>query len=233
MMVPDEEVGFVEPAALYLFSSSSSIVEFVVPEEEMRQLNDFCAMCQEQVEGRLLEFNSQLGRYQSREDRLIVEPFNETSEHHVDPVAAAWAGTDVTDDAIMALTEFDIPTWEHTHSVIMPAMCLLLLASFEEKTLKWLCLRLSPYEKTDRINNIRNNKINEYMKFLAEECALSFTEPPEATIVRKQFRQVRNAFAHGDWEDIEPVLTELSLPDAFWAVSELFRVIEAAKYPDR
>jgi hypothetical protein len=193
----------------YLFHTTSAVVEFVVIEEEIAQLNDFCVAFTESVERKMSELSdlardAARGKLETREG----DPFSVTPE-------------DVAFGA-----EWQLDSWRDTYEFIAPATCLLLLSCFTEKSLRWLC---------DQIGDCREvktrgaqSKIAAYLIFLRENCKLDFEEPTETSVIREQCRELRNYFAHGEWDACRRVVRDVSVPAAFSSVTRLFEVIESA-----
>ena len=202
------------PAANYLFETQSASIEFVVVATEFAQLNDYCVLCLEQTLGKLNELRGQLGNYKTGREPVI------------DPTYG-----DVTRDAIWWLSDFEIPSWEENYHFMAKAMCLILLSFFTEKSLKSLCTAFAPGGKSPKRKG-GESKIGAHIRFLKEECSFDFAEPQAFIDVREECREIRNSFAHGDWDDIKAKVSGTNLAKAFHAIANLFYIIESKAYPD-
>jgi len=120
-----------------------------------------------------------------------------------------------------------IPGWEDNVATFMRASPLILLASFTEWGLKHLVSNLFGHvpKKTDRsMSDIR---------FLLDHLVrsgLMLDEPESLLAPIGTFREVRNNFAHGNWDSLTEQLQGICLRDAFVGVSNLFEAIEEAAW---
>ena len=189
------------PDVAYLFQSESSVIEFVVIDEEMAQLNDYCCLCADATATKI----SGLTKLADDIDAGRIK---------------AWCDFDV----VHPIRDIQLPHWANSHQVLVPGMSLLLLAAFLEKSLCWLAER--PHDKP----TFRKGKprVLGYIEFLQGKCGLAFEVPPETDKALELFRVLRNAFAHGDWEDFQQRLQGVDLTRVFGAVAALFRQIENA-----
>jgi hypothetical protein len=196
----------------YLFSSAHGRVEFVIIEEEMSQLNDFCVLLLDSPRERLSYEAQSLERFTSGKEQVI------------DPELG-----DVTEDVIMGLEDIVIPTWRDTVDFVSRATTLILLHVFTEKSLKHLCLSFTPDNpaKPPR-QSARQSKIDTYLNFLSQNCGFIFEEPSTGRELRTAIARIRNAFAHGDWEAVRRDIRQLSITDAFRTATELFQKLESA-----
>ena len=194
-----------DPDVAYLFQSESSVVEFVVIDEEMGQLNDYCCLCADATATKV----SKLTKLADDIDAGRIE-----------------APPDF--DVVYSIKDIQIPQWANSHQILVPGMSLLLLAAFLEKSLGWLADRLA--ERPDDKPVFRNgkSKILGYIEFLQGKCGLAFEVPPETDKAMELFPVLRNAFASGDWDDFEQRLHCVDLTRVFGAVTALFRQIENA-----
>jgi hypothetical protein len=201
-------------APAYLFRTQSARTEFVIIEEEFWQLNDYCVLCLTQTLNKLDGLRSELGKYKASKEPIV------------DPTYG-----DITQDLIWGLAEVQIPAWEENYHFTARAMCLILLSFFTEKSLKSLCVAFAPEGKAPKQKK-GESKTRSYIRFLGEECGFDFMEPQESVAVREKCREIRNSFAHGDWDDIKAAVSDTNLPEAFCAVASLFHIIESEAYPD-
>lgn len=194
----------------YLFQSSTLRMEFVEIAEELEELNDYCVASQDATAGILQKYEQTQQRIDSG-DRITDAP----------------PDADFTvDDVQMGLIDFTIPKWQRINQFISHATTLLLLHVFVERSLKALCLALSPSEHK-RAKQLRGmSKIDSYLSFLKESCSLTFEEPAESEELRNAIRRIRNDFAHGDWEKVEIACKEIGLCKSFSVSTRLFEAIE-------
>ena len=211
-LVEYEVVGgaYVAPPS-YIFQSQSRLVDFVVIQEEMEQLHAYCYLCMDSINAKINQLNQELASYRS--GRKVIE----------DPVIG-----EVTSLVIDGLTEVEIPMWSDSQVFLIRAMCLLLLSSFVERSLKSLCLSFSPSGAKFKQSNNSISKVAAYIGYLQYGCGLTFEEPANAASVREKCRKIRNDFAHGDWDEVRIGIKTQSLRGAFEACSLLFREIENA-----
>lgn len=189
----------------YLFQSESDVVEFTVIEEEMQELNEFCHRCDEAA----------IAKIDEASDLTVVDP--NTGERD-----EGW--TDF-------MRESEGLRWTAVQEVLVAGMILGLLFAFTEKSLKWLCERLSPEDFDLRTKRIQGAKIEGYVGILQEECGLAFSVPEEFEEAKRVARPLRNKFTHGDWDTFGDSVGDVDLSLAFRAVSALFAQIEEVAYP--
>jgi hypothetical protein len=199
------------PVKDYLFHSSDGLITFVVIEEEMAQLNDYCLLCLNGVSKRISELGQEYRELQSGERRIVDPDFG-----------------DATTDAAWYISDVELLRWQDTQEFLVQAMCLLLMSAFTEKSLKSLCsdFALSSSVHPKMIKG--QSKTSSYLHFLRESCNLTFDEPRESLAIRERCRRLRNSFAHGEWEDVRQEVAQISLQRAFFATTTLFQSIEKA-----
>ena len=196
----------------YLFKTVCGTVEFTMIAEEMEQLHEFCVLCQNSLSRTVATLKQDLVTYREHRKRVVVEDIG-----------------DVTEDAMMGLEDFEIPTWEDCERFLMPAMCLIMVSAFVEKSLKTLCLTFAPAGQAVGREKRAGGIILGLISFLQEQCGFRFIEPAESSAARNECRQIRNSFAHGDWHAVRSVVGRISLKEAFRSASQLFAVIEEGK----
>lgn len=198
----------------YLFSTKSGRIEFVIIETEFSQLNDYCVLSLSETFKKLEELKSDLLELKSSGKRVIEPDYG-----------------DLTSDIIWVIEDIEIPTWDDNYRFVAKAMCFVLLSIFTEKSLKSLCDAFTPKKINARLPRGGLSKINLYLKFLIEECSFIIIEPQEFKEVRENCRKIRNAFAHGDWDDVRNEVDATGLVSSFKSVANLFELIEDAVYP--
>jgi len=197
------------PCEPYLFRSRVGRVEFISLEEEMTQLNDFCVILLDETERRLNKHRKDLADLAS--GRTIAE--------HPE-------SGDISDDVIQGLADHLIPTWEDTRSFVARATVLILLSVFTEKALRSLCESLKPPESGVPRQVKGLGKIDSYLSFLRTVCHLDFDEPERISDLRKTTTRIRNAFAHGEWDETRNEIREVSISAAFMTITELLERVE-------
>lgn len=206
-----EDVGedyVVSPS--YLFQTESCLVDFVVIQEELEQLHDYCLLCTNAAAAKLRDLDRELIGY--KRGKIVA-----------DEVIG-----DITPEVIDGLEHFQIPQWQDTQSFLVTAMCLVLVSALLERGLKMLCTSFAPSGKIPPKEKKGVSKVETYIGFLQNECKLNFREPDSSIHIREDFRKIRNNFAHGDWDNVRRDVPDCSLRAAFEAFSALFSEIEMA-----
>ncbi|MCO7227547.1 hypothetical protein [Pleionea sp. CnH1-48] len=118
--------------------------------------------------------------------------------------------------------------WEYNVDVIAKCTVLVVMTSFVEwglkRVLKELAETIPP--KTDR----GVSDIGHYINYLKTELLSNWEVSPGTLSTLDSLRRLRNKFAHGEWDAVEPLLEELLFKDTFSAVSCLFRTIEESAW---
>ncbi len=205
------EDGEVEVVDDYLFRPERVSNEFWMIAEELAQLNDYCVLSLQEVDAKCRDIlkdieDLELGKAEAHEK---------------------WQG--FTSEALMQLEE-ERDIWRDTQNFLTRTSCLVLLLSFTERCLKYLCIRLGP-NSTKKVKRIKDkSSIASYMCYLQETCEIPFEEPKEFQYIEQTAREIRNQFAHGDWDELRISGIEIHLKKAFTAVATLFSVIEDASW---
>lgn len=186
----------------------SSTVEFVVIEEDMAQLNDFACEFIKAAQSRVHQLDDQK---RCGEGGM----FSDFDGEWVDVSAK-----EVREGAAMQLD-----LWRDTSEFLARANCLILLACFTEKSLVWLCQRMGSSVPRPKGGQ---SKVAACVEYLKGHCRLNFDEPQESIEARDRCREVRNAFAHGEWDKCRDAVGSIDLSNAFAAVASLFYAIEKA-----
>lgn len=194
----------------YLFQTETGTVEFVVIAEEMEQLYDFWVLCEE---------SSRFKLNQTVQDHAALNKITTVLEE------------DYLDQDIVSnyLREVELPKWSAINGWLVHAMCVLLLSSLVERSLKWLCMSFSPHGTKFNFHKGSRSKTAAYIDFLRHGCGMVFEEPADLASIREDCRILRNGFAHGDWDTVQTKINAQFLRDAFEAYSMLFREIESAR----
>lgn len=213
LLLSDEQFILAETASVepYLFTTIKGRAEFVIIQEEMEELNDYCVISGNAVKAILKRKQKAYQKYLSGHERAIHPDFGE-----------------LTDEVISGLEEIVIPKWETIYSFMHQTTSLLLLHTFTERALKGLCDSLAPDGAPTVKQQKGKSKIDSFLYYLSEVCNLQFIEPKGTRSIRDQVRHVRNCFAHGDWDDLERTAQKINLRRAFLLTSALFREIELA-----
>jgi hypothetical protein len=173
-----------DPSCFYLFQSASGLIEFVVIESEMEELNDYCAASIQAIETILAQHDKERTSIVNDGVRIEHEDYG-----------------DITDDVLQGIEEFTIPKWQEIRSFITHAICLLLLHTLLEKNLK--CMVMAYGKSTDgRLKTNGMSKVDAYLNHLRDERGIEFEEAHKSSELRTKVRSIRNAFAHGDWEEV-------------------------------
>lgn len=211
-LVEYELVGeeYIKPPS-YVFQSQFGLVDFIIIQEEMEQLHEYCFLCLESTTSKL--------------NGLVrnLEDYSTGAKVAEDPEMG-----DITLLVVDGLREFEIPRWSETQAFLVNAMCLLLLSSLAERSLKSLCISLSPAGINFKHPNKSMSKTAAYIFYLQHSCGLAFEEPADAASVRENCRVMRNDFAHGDWDAVRTNINAQPLRKAFEAYAILFEKIESA-----
>ena len=64
------------------------------------------------------------------------------------------------------------------------------------------------------------------LRYLIEEAGFDLADTTPLSPLLDRCRQIRNDFAHGDWENVQDAIQEINLVSAFGAASDLFTQIE-------
>lgn len=192
----------------YLFISNQNRTEFVVIEEDMAQLNDFCVHFLEATQAKVSEL-----------DQRFKHGKGGTFEG-IDGEEIGLTDDDVRDGAAM-----ELDAWQDTGDFLARANCLLLLACFAEKSLVHLCKELGG--KVPRPKG-GQSKVDACLEYLRTDCGLTFEDPEDSLKVRELCRKIRNAFAHGEWDTCRELVGQANLVEAFSAVSGLLSILEEA-----
>ena len=197
----------------YLYKADSNPeAVFSHAQEEMAQLNDFCLLCLEGTAAKLNDFRRELSSYRMGERQ---------AEH---PEIG-----DITEEVAMGLEDVIIPSWEETEEFLVRAMCLILLSAFLEKSLKQIANYLTPEVAPKFKAQPGLGEIGSLLAYLQVTCLLQFEEPEESKSTRERCRKLRNAFAHGHWDQVKVDVATQSVRQAFSAVSGLLDCIEKAR----
>lgn len=107
--------------------------------------------------------------------------------------------------------------------VISKSTVLIIMSSFIEWGLKRVIKELvgSVPSKTKKISDIEH-----YISCIKSEVLPNLELSIELTSKLNALRKLRNKFAHGEWDLIEPLLKELLFKESFAAISGLFVSIE-------
>lgn len=207
----DEEMQAAVPDD-YLFRTDTFDECFWKIAMEMEQLNDYCVLLLQETSSKLASLMSELRALEAGEKSVVVDE-------------RPWTG-DFTGETIYVLSE-KVDIWRDTYGFIARATCLLLLSAFTERSLKMLCDRFAPDRKRRPRRRPGESKVAMYLRFLQETCGVRFSEPRASHSLRNECRHLRNAFAHGDWDELKDRVGCVHLRDAFGAVACLLSGIES------
>lgn len=121
-----------------------------------------------------------------------------------------------------------IPDWEDNINVISKATAIILLCSFAEWALKTISIELT--SASPRKNSQSLSDVEHLLQHIKQNAGLSLPDQTEEMSLIHAFRKIRNAFAHGNWQELEQQLAVLRLRDCFESVSDLLMQIEMAAW---
>ena len=195
----------------YLFYTRYGRGSFIIIQEEMESLNDYCVTSMRFISEEINKLNSDLKKYSSGEDRVDHPDFG-----------------DVTSEVIMGLEEFTIPKWKDIQSFLHRANCFLLIYIFMEKSTKTLCITYSSKDKLPLKQKSGLSKLFSHIDYLKNSCGYEFSLPNSFFDIFKQINKIRNSFVHGDWDDVENLSINISLLEVFKLSSLFFQEVEEA-----
>lgn len=183
-----------------LFRSSTDLIDFVFIEYEIRRFAGFSHELILFTERKLDRSKSQLSRTYDPELQMI-----------------------------------GIPHWESNMSFLAPTLNLVALYMLGEICLKQLSYsftlghshwRVPPGARFSVPRKNSESKIDAYLRYLSDECNFTFRLSEEEDRLLNLWRQLRNDFAHGDWQDIESRISNIQFRDALRLISSIFTKIE-------
>ena len=200
-----------------LFKTNSGIVEYVVIEEELNDLFDFCLLLQESTLTKI--------------DGLYIncKEHEKNSQKRYEIEGISFSNIDI----IHGIKNFEIPSWKNTLKFIVPMNQILLISILLEKSLKSLCAEYSPNNNSKyyggfelKIKKNQGSTINSYIKYLEKNCGIEKLTDATIEYLNQNLRTIRNSFVHGNWNNIRNYSEEININDVFISVSNLFRDIE-------
>ncbi|RXG18393.1 hypothetical protein DSM03_1011075 [Leeuwenhoekiella aestuarii] len=207
-----------QATAIKLFRTTSAIVEYVVIEEELNELFNYCILLQESTQDKIDQLVSE--REELEKESYKRFEFDGIQFKNI--------------DTIDGIENFEIPSWNALFEFTVPMNQILLISIFLEKSLKSLCAEYSPNNDStyyDGYNlKIKRNRqeslICTYIKYLEQQCGLKNVSNPTIEYLNQNIRPLRNSFVHGDWMTIKRYTEEIDINEVFISVSNLFRIIE-------
>lgn len=202
----------------HLFGTESNLVQFVVIEEELKQIFDFCLNIQMSTEKKL---KNVLNEINTIKNGAIWYKSEEYGDIHKDEI-------------LLGLVDFVYPNLQNTLNFFVPANQLILLNIFLERSLKMLCFEYSCKNTSkafrgheEIIKTLKGkSKIATYINFLEINLKLKLSIENEINLIDGNLRKIRNSFVHGDWEKVEEVLENMDLNEYLIKISDLFKEIE-------
>lgn len=187
----------------YLFNPHERFWEvFWVAANEMAQINDFCVMTLYNSYETQKNLEKQMSKFifNSKVDAVTVDIFHEQSYN-----------------------------WEKICLEHVWAFCFVQCSAFLEKTLKMLCQDLGNGTKPGKkVPNVSG--IDHYLAFLRNNCCINFEENLKTQQILDTARQIRNAYAHGDINRCQQLLSKVSLREFLESITNLLYQIEAAAW---
>lgn len=184
----------------YLFQSKGT-VEFVLIQEEMEQLNDVLYAAQNAIRKEILSLKNVL--------TLKENPYPR-DDFEFESMKAG-------------IEDYELPQWQNSLAFLMPALGIVSVHMFLEKSLKSLCAAFVSPVPQPRPGQAKSACYIEHL-----ERGFSFQAPPDAKAYIDRSRRIRNDLAHGDWEKVETALDWLNLPGLLRSVTEIVAAAEAA-----
>jgi uncharacterized protein YutE (UPF0331/DUF86 family) len=114
--------------------------------------------------------------------------------------------------------------WEYNVDVISKSNVLIVMSSFIEWGLKRVLIEL--VGSIPKKENRKTSDIEHYLACIKSEILMDLEIPQETRNNLNTLRKLRNKFAHGEWDKIEPLLVDLTFKETFSAISDLFYRIE-------
>jgi hypothetical protein len=187
-------------------------------EREMKQLNSYCAYTLLSTDRKNNEFRKQIDNIKSgkkvelevsKDIYNIIEDDNSGEFGHV-----------------LEELEIDVENWEENLSFIAPAMTLVLLHIFVEKSLRSICIEFHSSKNPTIKKESDESVIQSYIRFLNHECKLNFSISDDILTLQNECRIIRNRFAHGDWKTVNEKIQNINLVETFYSVTKMFETIE-------
>lgn len=201
-----------------LFRTDSGIVEYVVIEEELNNLFDFCILLQESTLQKINNLSDNCKKHEKEPNKI----------HEFDGISFN------NNDIIHGIKDFEIPSWNGILEFTVPMNQILLLSILIEKSLKSLCAEYSPNNDSKYYGdyNIKIRKksqestINSYIKYLEKNFGIENLSDTTMEYLNQNLRTIRNSFVHGDWDTIEKYSSKIDINEVFISASTLFYNIE-------
>jgi hypothetical protein len=195
-----------------LFESSSGMLAFSVIESEMIVVSDL-------LNAILSHPSTLVARLQGERDALAKIAASTTTQ-----------GTDVTRDALEGYESHHIPAAKEDVRSIAEGMATLAVFAFLERSLRYICeMHRDEYEVEQYIKRgSQHSKLERYVLFLEQECGLQLALPEEFTLLKVRQRELRNVFAHGDWDMHYFIARRGCARETFQATVPILNAIEAA-----
>ncbi|WP_237276020.1 hypothetical protein [Tenacibaculum ovolyticum] len=202
-----------------LFKTNSGIVEYVVIEEELNDLFDFCMLLQESTLQKINNLSNDCKEYEKEPNKSLKYDGIEFSNN----------------DIIHGIKDFEIPSWNGILEFTVPMNQILLLSILIEKSLKSLCAEYSPNNHSTYYGGYdikirkksQESTISSYIKYLEKNCEIKNISDTTIEYLNQNLRTIRNSFVHGDWNTIEKFSNEIDINQVFISASVLFYNIES------
>lgn len=204
-----------------LFKSSTSLVNFIIIEENLSQLYEYCYETLHFTEDKLTKLNSEIKKHASNHDN---SDYLSEDDLLFD-----------SDTYIEGLENLVIPQWQENFDFIAPSMFLVMLWIFLEKSLKdlsysytegSLSVEIPAGEKFKIKVKDKESIIDASFRYLKDNNGFKFELDNDVYNLLNICRVVRNDFAHGDWINVKESIKKIELDEAFRTVSSIFYAIE-------
>lgn len=202
-LLVDEE-GVEYANGQYLYQPTRFSETFFVVFDKLAQLNNYCFH-------QMVSSRSRLSTLKSERDRAANKRWCSAEE--------------------LIYYDEEIPDWEDNVNVISKATAIILLCSFVEWALKTISGELT--SAPPRKNSQNLSDIDYLLQHIKQNAGLLLSGQIEEISLIHTFRKIRNAFAHGNWQELEQQLAALRLRDCFESVSNLLMQIEMAAWESK
>jgi hypothetical protein len=198
----------------HLFESNSHLMPFPEIRDEMNSVHDLVCALMTAEQAIVREMIEERDRLLAGE-RLVVDDY------------------DYTDDVLPEYDAWRIPHARRSALAMSEGAGLLLVFAFLERGLRAVCEELESdgrvlkqFLKADKKKEQGRSTIDGYIAFLQDAKRLVFETPSTFERIRSREREVRNAFAHGDWDLTYLVAQEGEALSTLFSLTALFERIE-------
>ena len=205
-----------------LFKSSTGLVNFVIIEESLAQLYEYCGETLYFTKNKLIEYNNTRNNFSIGNEKI---KFISKDEEDIFHSSLYLDGLEIV----------AIPQWQENYEFVAPSMFLVMIWMFLEKSLKDLAYSFSegsrgveiPAGERFKIKLKENESVvDASFRYLKEINRFDFELDNDIYTLLETCRAIRNDFAHGDWANVRKSIKTINLDDAFKTLSSIFYEIE-------